>query len=103
MSARAASSIDTPCPPPFSMAQPSAPDRCAECRQPTSKRWSSCRFASNLKPSQEIDDRSLVQTHVARVEVQPEQLVIQLAETQRSDRQKVGSNAALKVAWQKTI
>ena len=33
-------------PPPFSMAQPSAPDRCAECRQPTSRRWSSGRFAS---------------------------------------------------------
>src|ERR1700739_1358840 len=57
----------------------------------------------HLKPSQEIDDRSLVHTHVARVEVQPGQLIIQLAETQRSDRQKVGSNAALQVAWQKTI
>ena len=57
----------------------------------------------HLKPSQEIDDRSLVNTHVARVEIQPEQLVIQLAETQRSDRQKAGSNAALQVAWQKTI
>src|ERR1700747_3169846 len=56
----------------------------------------------HLKPSQEIDDRSLVHTHVARVEVQPEQLIIQLAETQRSDRQKVGSNAALQVSWQKT-
>ena len=33
----------------------------------------------HLKPSQEIDDRSLVNTHVARVEVQPEQLIIQLA------------------------
>ena len=40
---------------------------------------------------------------IARVEVQPEQLVIKLAETQGSDRQKVGSNAALQVAWQKTI
>jgi hypothetical protein len=57
----------------------------------------------HLKPSQEIDDRSLVHTHVARVEVQPEQLIIQLAQTQGSDRQKVGSNAALQVAWQKTI
>src|SRR5580693_4993734 len=57
----------------------------------------------HLKPPQEIDDRGLVNTHVARVEVQPEQLVIQLAETQRSDRQKVRSNAALQVSWQKTI
>src|ERR1700745_524752 len=57
----------------------------------------------HLKPSQEIDDRGLVHTHGARVEVQPEQLIIQLAETQRSDRQKVGSNAALQGAWQKAI
>ena len=58
---------------------------------------------AHLKPSQEIDDRSLVNTHVARVEVQPEQLIIQLAEGQGSDRQKAGSNAALEVSWQKTI
>jgi len=57
----------------------------------------------HLKPSQEIDDRGLVKTHVARVEVQPEQLIIQLAEAQGSDRQKAGSNAALQVSWQKTI
>ena len=56
----------------------------------------------HLKPSQEIDDRSLVNTHVARVEVQPEQLIIQLAEAQGSDRQKAGSNAALQVPWHKT-
>jgi hypothetical protein len=55
---------------------------------------------AHLKPSQEIDDRSLVHTHVARVEVQPEQLIIQLAQAQRSDRQKAESNAALQVAWQ---
>jgi hypothetical protein len=57
----------------------------------------------HLKPSQEIDDRGLVKTHVARVEVQPEQLIIQLAEAQASDRQKAASNAALQVSWQKTI
>jgi hypothetical protein len=62
-----------------------------------------CSVRQHLKPSQEIDDRGLVHTHVARVEVQPEQLIIQLAEAQGSDRQKVGSNAALQVAWQKTI
>src|ERR1700736_2997257 len=57
----------------------------------------------HLRPSQEIDDRGLVNTHVARVEVQPEQLIIQLAEAPGSDRQKAGSNAALQVSWQKTI
>ena len=40
---------------------------------------------------------------IARVKVQPEQLIIQLAEAQGSDRQKAGSNAALEVSWQKTI
>ena len=39
-----------------------------------------------LKPSAPIDDRSLVDTHVARVEVQPEQLVIQLAQPERTNR-----------------
>jgi site-specific DNA recombinase len=34
----------------------------------------------HLKPSQPIDDRGLIHTHVARVEVQPDQLVIHLAE-----------------------
>src|SRR6516164_5788276 len=34
----------------------------------------------HLKPSEPIDDRSLINTHVARVEVQPDQLIIQLAE-----------------------
>jgi hypothetical protein len=34
----------------------------------------------HLKPSEPIDDRSLVHTHVTRVEVQPDQLLIHLAE-----------------------
>ncbi|MFY9840006.1 MAG: recombinase family protein [Xanthobacteraceae bacterium] len=34
----------------------------------------------HLKPSQPTDDRSLINTHVARVEVQPDQLLIGLAE-----------------------
>jgi hypothetical protein len=61
------------------------------------------RRPEHLKPSQEIDDRGVVNTHVARVEVQPEQLIIQLAEAPGSDRQKAASNAALEVSWQKTI
>jgi hypothetical protein len=46
----------------------------------------------HLKPAQPIDDRSLVHTHVARVEVQPGRLVIQLAEPP----------STLQVPWQKT-
>ena len=45
-----------------------------------------------LNPPQPIDDRSLVHTHVARVEVQPDRLVIQLAEPP----------STLEVPWQKT-
>src|SRR6516165_933754 len=46
----------------------------------------------HLRPVQPIDDRSLVHTHVARVEVQPGRLVIQLAEPP----------STLEVPWQKT-
>jgi len=45
----------------------------------------------HLKPAQPIDDRSLVHTHVARVEVQPGRLVIQLA----------APPSTLEVPWQK--
>jgi DNA invertase Pin-like site-specific DNA recombinase len=47
---------------------------------------------NHLKPPQPIDDRSLVHTHVARVEVEPGQLVIQLAEPA----------STLEVPWQRT-
>ena len=46
----------------------------------------------HLKPAQPIDDRSLLHTHVARVEVQLDQLVIQLAEPP----------STLAVPWRKT-
>jgi site-specific DNA recombinase len=56
-----------------------------------------------LRPSQPIDDRSLVHTHVARVEVQPDKLVIQLAETPetKANRKKKGTNDTLRVPWRK--
>jgi hypothetical protein len=46
----------------------------------------------HLKPVQPIDDRSLVHTHVARIEVQSGRLVIYLAEPP----------STLEVAWRKT-
>jgi site-specific DNA recombinase len=45
----------------------------------------------HLKPAEPIDDRSLIHTHVARVEVQPDQLIIQLA----------GPPNTLAVPWRK--
>jgi hypothetical protein len=46
----------------------------------------------HLRPVQPIDDRSLLNTHIARVEVQPDQLVIHLEDPSRT----------LQVPWQKT-
>ncbi len=56
----------------------------------------------HLKPLQPIDDRSLVDTHVARVEVQPERLVIQLARASGAGSQQAGDGGVLHVPWQKT-
>jgi hypothetical protein len=56
----------------------------------------------HLKPSSSIDDRSLVNTHVTRVEVQAKQLVIQLARPQKPNRRRADGNRALRVPWQKT-
>jgi DNA invertase Pin-like site-specific DNA recombinase len=55
----------------------------------------------HLKPSQPIDDRSLVHTHVARVEVQPGRLVIHLADTPETKASCDKPNT-LAVPWQKT-
>ena len=41
----------------------------------------------HLKPSTPMDDRDLVGTHIVRVEVQPKQLVIQLAQARKGNRQ----------------
>jgi len=58
----------------------------------------------HLKPSQPIDDRSLISTRVARVEVQPKQLVMHLTEKpkQTGNRKKTGANGAIHVPWQRT-
>jgi site-specific DNA recombinase len=57
---------------------------------------------NHFKPTAAIDDRSLVDTHVARVEVQPEQLVIQLAQAEKTNRRGVRAVRTLRVPWQKT-
>src|SRR3989440_1810562 len=56
----------------------------------------------HLKPAAPIDDRSLIDTHVARVEVQPEQLVIHLARAKTPDRQRANGDNILNVRWRKT-
>jgi hypothetical protein len=56
----------------------------------------------HLKPAAPIDDRSLIDTHVTRVEVQPEQLVIHLARAKTPDRQRPSGDNILNVRWRKT-
>jgi site-specific DNA recombinase len=56
----------------------------------------------HLKPVAPIDDRSLIDTHVARVEVLPEQLVIHLARAKTPDRQRANIDKILNVGWRKT-
>ena len=58
--------------------------------------------SEHLKLSQPIDDRSLAYTHIERVEVRPERLVIQLARASGSGSQQPGDGAVLQVPWQKT-
>src|SRR5262249_11221101 len=54
-----------------------------------------------LKLPLSLDDRSLIDRHVARVEVQSERLVIQLVQPQKTDRSRAGVYAILNVPWRK--
>jgi site-specific DNA recombinase len=53
-----------------------------------------------LKLSEATDDRSLIETHIARVEVHPERLVIQFAQTKPAVNDTAEN--ALSIPWQKT-
>ncbi len=53
----------------------------------------------NLKLNDPVDDRQLVDTHIVRVEVQPEQLVIHLTQTEQHKR--AADKDILRVPWQK--
>jgi site-specific DNA recombinase len=55
-----------------------------------------------LKPQTAIDDQDLVRAHVARVEVQPEQLVIRLAQRRQANLKGAKAGGILNVPWQKT-
>jgi hypothetical protein len=55
-----------------------------------------------LKPPTPIDDRDIVNAHVARVEVQPEQLVIRLAHRHQANRKGPKADGTLQIPWQKT-
>ena len=55
----------------------------------------------NLKLPASLDDRSLVSTHVVRVEIQANQLIIQLADAQKQSRKRTRADGTLHVPWQK--
>jgi site-specific DNA recombinase len=56
----------------------------------------------HLKLQTSIDDRDIIHAHVARVEVQSEQLVIQLAQGQRAKAKCAKAGHVLRVPWHKT-
>ncbi|HUI14256.1 MAG TPA: recombinase family protein [Xanthobacteraceae bacterium] len=53
----------------------------------------------HLKLNDPVEDRQLIDTYIVRVEVQPEQLVIFLAQTEQ--RKRAVDKGILRVAWQK--
>ena len=102
MPASAASSTGTICHPPCSRARP---EHAGSVRRVPAAEIEALVVRSvreHLKLAEPIDDRSLINTHVARVEVQPEQLVIQLAQAQKPNRQRAQGDKTLHVPWHKT-
>jgi nucleotide-binding universal stress UspA family protein len=49
-----------------------------------------------------MHDRSLVETHIDRIEVHPERLMIQLVQGERAANEPVGRENTLSIPWQKT-
>jgi site-specific DNA recombinase len=56
----------------------------------------------HLQPSDPIDDRRLIANCVARIEVQQERLIIQLAQIEKSRRRRAQGASTLNVPWHKT-
>ena len=56
----------------------------------------------HLKPSEPIDDQSLVADYVKRVEIQQERLIIQLTQIAKSGQRRAQDADTLNVPWRKT-
>ena len=56
----------------------------------------------HLKSPAAMNDRSLIETHIARVEVHPERLIIRLAQGEQAANEPAGPENTLSVPWQKT-
>ena len=57
---------------------------------------------AHVDPTASIDDRSLINNHVARVEVQPDRLLIELANPQGNNARRARSRKVLTLPWRKT-
>lgn len=55
----------------------------------------------HVKPMSPMVDRKLIETHVARVEVHPDRLIIHLAQASKPNRQKSMDKTTLTVPWRK--
>jgi site-specific DNA recombinase len=56
----------------------------------------------HLKSPAAMNDRSLIETHIARVEVHPERLIVRFAQGERAANDPAGPEDTLSVTWQKT-
>ena len=57
---------------------------------------------AHVDPTASIDDRTLINNHVARVEVQPDRLLIELANPQGNNARRARSRKVLTLPWRKT-
>jgi site-specific DNA recombinase len=55
-----------------------------------------------LKLDDPIDDRTLIRTHIERVEIQPDQIIIQLSQTQTTNSRRTKGKVTLQIPWHKT-
>jgi site-specific DNA recombinase len=55
----------------------------------------------HIKPQRAIDDRALIETHVTRVEVHADRLIIRLADEGENDNQTIQLKNTLSILWRK--
>ncbi len=85
-----------------STGHPSAQDQWLACRQARWRSWSSKSFREHREPQRAaVDGRTLIETHVARVEVYNDHLIIH-AEAGKNDHQTSRAENFVCVSWQKT-
>ena len=82
--------------------QAQRPVQSAGCRQATLRHWSPDRFASISSHRTRLTTGASSPNYVARVEVQQERLIIQLAQIEKSTRRRAQGASTLYVAWHKT-